>query len=129
MHEAIDSVFNFNESPEVSQVPHAAVNSCANLIAFVKCLPGILLYLFHSQTDTTRFRIDTQNLHFNLVAGIDNLTGMLDTLGPAHFGNMDQAFYSILQFDEGAIISNACNTTVDSGAYREAFFHTRPGIR
>ena len=122
--DGIDSVFNFNESPEVSQVPHAAVNSCANLIAFVKCLPGILLHLFHPQADTTGFGIDTEDFDFDRITRIDNLTRMLDTLRPAHFRNVDQTLHPILQLDKGAIVGHACDATINAGAYGEALFNT-----
>src|SRR5258705_3517706 len=124
MDQAIDTVFNFYEGAEVSQVSDAAVNSCANLIALVKCLPGILLHLFHPQADTTGFGIDTEDFDLDRITRIDNFTRMLDTLRPAHFRNVDETFHSILQLDKGAVVSHACDATINAGAYRETLFNT-----
>ena len=75
-----------------------------------------------------RFRIDAQHFDFNCVARVHQLARMLNALGPAHLGNVDQTLDTIFEFNERAVISNAGNASRHSRADRKAFFNTRPGI-
>ncbi len=59
-------------------------------------------------------RIDVQHLDFDFLAGRDDLAGMDVLLGPAHFGDMDQAFDARLQLDEGAVIGDVGDAALEA---------------
>src|SRR5207247_959830 len=54
VHQAVNAVFDFDESAKVSQVANAAMHARSHLKAFMKSLPWVCLDLLHAQTDTAR---------------------------------------------------------------------------
>ena len=48
--------------------------------------------MLHTQRDTLLWQVDIENQCFNAVTDSDDLLRMLDLLGPAHFGNVNEAF-------------------------------------
>src|ERR1051326_8024476 len=128
MDQAVDAVFNLDEGAEVRQVTNPSVNASANLVTLVQRLPRVLLHLLHAQTDATRLRIDAQHFNLNHVARVYDFARMLDALGPAHLGDMDQTFNARLELYEGAVVSHACYAAADTRSHRETFFDAGPGI-
>src|ERR1051325_4998708 len=129
MDQTVHPIFDFDEGAEICQVPDTAMDPCAYLITLVKRLPGIVLYLFHSQADAPRLWIDAENFNFDCISGIDQFAWVFDAFGPAHFRNMDQTFNAILEFNKGAVIGNAGDAARHAAANRKSFVHTGPGIR
>ena len=84
MDEAVHTVFNFDESAEVSQIAHAAMHAIADVIPLSNCLPGILLHLLHPETDAASSWIYAQHFDFDSIARTHDFARMLDALGPAH---------------------------------------------
>src|SRR5262245_43463090 len=90
VNQTVDAVLNFDESAEISQVSYTTVNPSADLITLMQRLPGVLLYLLHSQADTTCLGIHAEYFHLNGVARVDDFAGMFDSLRPTHFRNVDE---------------------------------------
>ncbi len=68
--------------------------------------PRIVHGLLEAERDAALVRIDLEHLHFDFLRGGDDLAGMDVLLGPAHFGDVDQAFDARLQFHEGAVVGD-----------------------
>ena len=75
-----------------------------------------------------RARIHTQHFDFHRVSGIYHLARMLDALGPAHFGNVDQSFNAVLELHKRAVVGHARDLSIHAAADREPFFDTGPRI-
>src|SRR5262245_38936396 len=129
MDQTIDTFLNFNEGSKISEVAHSSVDTRTNLVTFSQSFPRILLNLFHTQTDSSGFRIDAQDFNFNHVARINQLARMFDAFGPAHFGNMDQTFNAGLKLNKRTIVGNAGHLTRNSRHRRKALFDTLPRVR
>src|SRR5215470_4295219 len=104
------------------------MNARADLVTLMQRLPRVLLHLLHAETDATRARIDTQHFNLDHVAGIDYFARMLHALGPAHLGNVDQAFNARLELNKGAVISHTRDTSAHARANRETFLDAGPRI-
>ena len=61
---------------------------------------------------------DLENLHLDLLAGGDDLAGMDVLLGPAHLGDVDQAFHARLQLHEGAVVGDVGDCAAEARADR-----------
>ena len=66
-------------------------------------VPGVGLGLLHAQGDFLLLLVDVQDDDLDLVADRDQLAGVVDALGPAHLGDVDQALDALLELDEGAV--------------------------
>ncbi len=62
--------------------------------------------------------IDLEHHHFHFLRGGDDLAGVDVLLGPAHFGDVDQAFDARLQFDERAVVGDVGDAAGELGADR-----------
>src|SRR5258708_39723023 len=88
MHEAVNTIFDFDKRTKVCQVANPAVDPESNFVPVTKSIPGIRLNLFHPEANAPGLWIDAQYLDIDRVTDIYQLAGMLDTLGPAHFRYM-----------------------------------------
>src|SRR5215213_10367443 len=128
MDQSINSIFNLDKSSEVSEIPDSAVHACSDLITLVQRLPWVFLHLLHTQANAPRSWIHAEHFNLDQVAGVNYLARMLDALGPAHFGNMDQSFDATLEFHKGAVICNARDFSVHARSHRETLFDAGPRI-
>ncbi len=62
--------------------------------------------------------VDPQDDDLDLVADVDQLAGVVDPLGPAHLGDVDQALDPLLELDEGAVAHDVDDLARDPGADR-----------
>src|SRR6185312_3591647 len=85
-------------------------------VTLAEVFPGVFQKLFHAQGDATVGRVDAKDDGLDIVAGLDQLRGVLEALGPGHFREMDQALDTLLELDESAIVGNREHPAVDSRA-------------
>src|SRR2546421_8935357 len=128
MYQPVNALFDFDKGAEVSQIPYSAVHTGAHLVTIPKRLPGIILNLFHAETNTPGLWIDTEHFDLHGIAGIYQLTGMLNAFGPAHLRNVHQAFNARFKFNECAIVCHAGDLTSQSGGRRKTLVDRLPGI-
>ena len=81
-------------------------------------IPGIVLGLLEAERDAPLLGVDLEDLHLHLLAGGDDLAGMDVLLGPAHLGDVDQAFHARLQLHEGAVVGDVGDRALEAGADR-----------
>src|SRR5262249_7467466 len=84
VNQTVNTVFDFDEGPKISEIADPAVDARANLIPLVQRAPRVVLNLFHTEADATCFRIDRQDFHFDRISRVDDLARMLDAFRPAH---------------------------------------------
>ena len=73
--------------------------------------------------------IDIENDDLDSLADLKDLRRVRDFLGPGHFGDMDQTFDTAFQFNEGPIIHQADDLTLNPRTHRVFLRHLMPGIR
>src|SRR5258708_5734234 len=129
VHQAVDAILDFDKRTEVGQVAHPAFHGHAHGIFIVQCIPGILRELPHTERDAPLAGIYIQHYTFDLIAHIHKLRGVLHALRPRHFADVYQAFDTLLQFDERAVVSDANHAPGNMRAHRIAVFGVKPGIR
>ena len=126
--EAVDAVFDLDEGAEVGEVADAALDNGAGGVFVAEALPGVLEELLHAERDAAIGGIDAENNGVDLVAGLDELGGMLEALGPGHLREVNQAFDALLELDKRAVVGDRKNAAVDLGADGITLRGVEPGI-
>src|SRR5215469_3771199 len=129
VNQAVDAVFDFDEGAEVGEVAYAAFDNGSGRVALGEVLPRVFEQLLHAERDAAVTGIDAEDDRLDLVAGLDQLGGVLEALGPGHLGEVNEAFNSLLQLDERAVIGDRENASMDACAHRVALRGIEPGVR
>ena len=90
--------------------------------------PGVLVGLLQAQADAALVAIDFEHQDIDFLAGRNDLAGVDVLLGPAHFGNVDQALDTGFEFDESAVFGYVGDRAVQLGADRILRHHAVPRI-
>ena len=88
VHQAINTVFDFDECSKVGKVAHAAFDSCAHRELVMQRFPGIGFQLLHAQRNAPFLGVDIQHHALNAVVHVDDLRRMLHALGPGHLAHV-----------------------------------------
>ncbi len=126
--QAVDAVFDFDESAEVSEVAYAAFDDGADRVLVAQALPRVLQKLLHAEGYAAVAGVDAENYRVDLVAGLDELGGMLEALGPGHLREVNQALDALLKFDERAVVGNGKHAAVHLGADRISLCGVEPRV-
>ena len=129
MDQAVDAVFDFDEGAEVGQVAHAAFDRHADGELLVQRIPRIGRQLPHAERNAALGRVHVQHHAFHLIADVDQLRRMLHALRPGHLADVDQAFDSLFQFDERAVVGDADDASANVRAHGIAMLGIEPRIR
>src|SRR5713226_8740324 len=111
--QAVDTLFDLDKRAEVGEVADPAFDSRTYGILVVQRVPRVGRQLPHAQRNTPLLRIDAQHHAIHLIAPVDQLRGMLDAFGPRHLTDVNQAFNSLLQFYECAVVGDANDASAD----------------
>ena len=118
VHHAVDAAIEADEQAELGDVADRALHLRPFRVRGEEDLPRIVLRLLEAERDAPLLGIDLQDLHVHLLAGGDDLAGMDVLLGPAHLGDVDQAFHAGLQLHEGAVVGDVGDRALEAGADR-----------
>src|SRR5487761_376847 len=118
VHHPVDVAGQADEHAELGDVLDLAFDLGADRVLLLEVLPRIGETLFEAERNTALLRVDVEHHHLDLLAGRDDLAGVHVLLGPAHFRNMDQAFDAGLELDEGAIVGDVGDTTLEARGCR-----------
>jgi hypothetical protein len=77
--------------------------------------PRIVHGLLEAERDAALLGIDVQHFHIDFLRGRQDLAGVHVLLGPAHFGDVDQAFDTVFQLDEGAVVGDVGDDAFEAG--------------
>src|SRR5678816_4109423 len=87
-------------------------------MSFGKGLPRVRLRLLEAKRNPALLLVDLEHLDVDLLAGADDLARVDVLLGPAHFGDVDQALDARLKLDEGAIFGDVGDPAAEHPADR-----------
>ena len=115
---AVDVAVEADEQAELGHVLDLALDQRADRMLVGEGLPRIGQRLLEAERDAALLRVDLEDHHLDFLAGGDDLAGVDVLLGPAHLGDVDQAFDARLQLDEGAVVGDVGDAALELGADR-----------
>src|SRR6266852_553214 len=128
MHHAVDVAGQPDEQAELGDVLDLALQLGVHRVLLDESLPRVRHGLLEAEADAPLLRIDIEHHHFHFLRSGDDLAGMHVLLGPAHLGDVDEAFDTGLQLDEGAVIRDIGDAALVAGARRVFELDAFPGI-
>ena len=93
-----------------------------------KTIHGIVQALLEPKAHAALLGIDIEHHHLDLLAGRDDLARMHVLLGPAHLGDVDQAFHARLQLHERAVVGDVRHPAGELRPDRIFRLHTFPRV-
>src|SRR5262245_60796774 len=106
MDHAVDVAFEADEQAELGRILDLALNSGTDRMLLGEIGPRISLGLLETERNAALFFVDLENLDVDFLAGADDLARMDVLLGPAHLGDVHEAFDARLELDESAIFGD-----------------------
>src|SRR5205823_6812820 len=126
--QAVDAGLDLHERPERGEVAHLALDAHAHRILLRQRHPGIFLGLLHAERDFFFGLVHLQYHGFYSLADRDDLGRVAHVAGPAHLGDVDQAFDPRLELDERAVIGDRHHLALHPGAHRILRGHVLPRV-
>src|SRR2546430_1129000 len=126
--QAVDAGLDLHERPERGEVAHLALDAHAHRILLRQRHPGVFLGLFHAEGAFFFRFVDLQHDGFYRFADRDDLGRVAHVAGPAHLGDVYQAFDPRLELHERAVVGDRHHLTLDARADRILRGHVLPGV-
>ena len=82
VQQTIDALFEFDKRTVVGQVADTTVDLFVDRILFLNLVPWVVLSLLHTQRHLFAVFVDAQNGNIDLVADVDQLVRVVNTLDP-----------------------------------------------
>ena len=117
VNQSLDPVGHAHKGTEGDQFGHRTRCNLSNGVGAGKDLPGVFLGGLKRQRDTLAVHIHLQNLDGNLLAHLDDFTGVLDVL-PAEFGNVDETVHTT-EVNKGSKVHDGGHHTLADLAFFE----------
>src|SRR5687767_10889542 len=127
--QAVDVVLDLDERAELGQVAHFALDARADRVLLGELVPRVALDLLEAERNAARGRIDAEHLRLHAVANVEDLRRVLDALAPRHLADVNQAFDTRFELDEGAVVGQADHLAADAHARGEAIHYGGPRVR
>ena len=103
VQESVDAFLQLDERAVVRQVADAAADDGPWRVVVGHHVPGVHLDLLHAEADLLLLLVDLQHDDLDVIAHVDDLARVVDSLGPGHLGDVHQPLDAVLQLDEGAV--------------------------
>jgi len=104
------------------------VDGLADHVTVLDLIPGVGLELADAEGDFLLLLVDAQDDGFHFLADVKDIRGPGDALGPGEFGDVDEAFDPVLEFDERAVGDQVRDLALDVGADGEALLDLVQGF-
>src|SRR5690606_738595 len=128
VNQTIDAAVQTNEDTEIGD----RLDGAGDLVALVELagelFPRVHLALLDAQGDTTTVFVDVQNHDLHFVANLNDLGRMDVLVGPIHLGYVNQAFHTLFQLGEAAVVGEVGDLGVDTGTFRITTGDSNPWI-
>ena len=111
VQQSVDALFQLDERTVVGKVANLASNLFARWVLFFDFVPWVFLSLLHAQRHLLARLVDSQNRNLDLVANVDQLVRMVNTLDPRHFRDVNKSFDTRLKFNKGTVVHYVDNFT------------------
>ena len=118
MHQAIDSLDDFDECTEVREIADLAGEARTNGELLVQRAPRIRLHLLETERDLFVFGVDLEDLDVHIVVDGQDLGRMAHIAGPTHLGDVDQTLDALLQLHERPVVDDGDHATGDHRGLR-----------
>src|ERR1035438_8230832 len=115
MDQAFDAFLEFDESAEIGDARHAALDALAGLVLVGDQVPGVRLELLESEGNAFLAGIDLEDPRLHLVADLEDVGGLVDA-APGDIGHMQQGIHAA-DIDEGAVIGQAAHRALHGLAF------------
>ncbi len=115
MHQTLDTLFQLGEAAVVGEVGDASHDAGAFRITSLDGDPWVFAQLLQTQRYAVALAVELQHLDIDLVADVDDLGRMLDTL-PGHIGDVQQTIHAA-QVDERTVVGEVLDDTLDDLAF------------
>ena len=105
VQQAFEAVFESHKDTKVRDFCHGSIHQLPGGVAAGNlCGPGVIVFLFQTQRNTTPFLVYRQDLAFDFLIFFQHFTRVTDLPGPGHVRDMQQAVDPLSQLDERAVI-------------------------
>lgn len=128
VNKTVDSAWEADEYAEVGDGLDLAGDLVALLMGLSELFPWVDLALLHAEADAAAFFVDFENHDFDFIAELNNLARVDVLVGPVHFGNVDEAFDSGFDFNEGTVVGDVGDLAEEAGALRVAAGDSDPWV-
>src|SRR5690606_22743556 len=118
VNQTIDVAFQTDEDTKVSDGLDVAGDAIALLVGLGEAIPWVLEALLDTQGDTTAFFVDVQDHHVYHVAQLYHFGWVNALVGPVHLGDVYQAFRTLLQLGEAAVVGQVGDSGLDDRVLR-----------
>src|ERR1700730_4179595 len=116
MDHAVDLVLQTDEEAKLGDRFYLAFDKTSDRMRCGKRLPRIVHALFETQRYTALVGIDFQHLDFHFLRRLNDLRGCDVFLHPRHFRDVHQAFDARLEFDEGTVVGDVRDLSLEAHA-------------
>ncbi len=129
VQQALQPVFQLNESAEAGQLGDDAAHQIAGAVAAGDLiLPGIRFKLLEPEGDATLIRVHLEDHGLDRIALLHHLGRMGDLARPGHVAYVQQAVYALFDLDEGAVAGQVPDPTDDLGSRRVVLLNQFPRV-
>ena len=115
---AVDVALEADEQAELGRVLDFALDDRTDRVLLGEGLPRVRLGLLEAKRDPALLLVDLEHLDVDFLGGADDLARVDVLLGPAHLGDVDQAFDARLELDERAIFGDVGHAAAEHAADR-----------
>ena len=126
--ETFNALRDLDKRAELRGAQNLAVDHVAHAMRGEEALPDVGLQLLDAQAEAAVLRLDAENDSLHLFALLHDLRGMLDALGPAQVGDVNQAVDAVFDLDEGAEVGEVAHAALDHCAGRILLGQVLPRI-
>ena len=129
VQQAFQVAFQFDKHAEVRNLGDLALDDFARHVGrWNPRLPRVFLKLLQAQGHSLLVLVHVQHLGLDHVTLLDELVGMADLAGPGHVADVQQAVDPFLDLDEGPVIGQVADLTLDDRSRRILVLDQRPGV-
>src|SRR2546425_932431 len=126
--QAVDARLDLDEGAEGGEVANLARDAGADGVFLRQRHPRIFFGLLHAEGDLLLRLVHLEDDRLDGLADGDDLRRMPDVAGPAHLGDVHQAFDARFQLDEGAVVGDRDHFPLHPRAHRVLGGHVLPRV-
>ena len=126
--EAFDAFGDLDEGAELRGAQDLALDDVADAVLGEERIPDIGLELLDAEREAAVLRLDAEDDCLDLLTLLENFRGVLDALGPAEVGDVDQTVDAVFDLDEGAEVGEVADAAFDDGTDGVLVLELLPGI-
>ena len=103
VQQSVHTLFQFDEGTVIGQVANRTADRSTRWVLGSNFVPGIRLSLLHAQRNLLFVLVDSEDNDVHFIARINEFGRVINSLGPRHFADVNQAFDSVFQLDERTV--------------------------